>query len=189
MIVMQSKMKRDRLLVLTGLFAALICLFTAYICHIPMGPNGGYLHFGDSLIYVGASLLPQPYALIAAAIGGGLADLLTAPMWAPATIVIKALITLPFTFHAPKLLCRRNRIAPFLSWIISATGYFLAEKLIFGTDVALITSFFGSSIQSGGSLLFYYLIAGVLDKQSIKSKIFADTERTTKFHGSDSLYL
>ena len=62
---------RLRLLTLTGIFAALICLFTAYICHIPVGPNGGYLHFGDTFIYVAASLLPQPYALLAGAIGGG----------------------------------------------------------------------------------------------------------------------
>ena len=60
---------RLRLLTLTGIFAALICLFTAYICHIPVGPNGGYLHFGDTFIYVAASLLPQPYALLAGAIG------------------------------------------------------------------------------------------------------------------------
>ena len=80
-----------------GLFAAMITIMTAYICHIPYGANGGYIHFGDALIYLGAVFLPRPYALAAAAIGGGMADLLTAPMWAPATIIIKMLITLPFT--------------------------------------------------------------------------------------------
>ena len=110
-------------------------------------------------------------------------------MWAPATIIIKALITLPFTWKAQKLLCTRNRIAPFLSWIISTIGYYLAEGLIFGTYAALVTSIMGSAIQSGGSLLFYYLVAGVLDKQDVKNRIFVKTERTTKFHGSDSLYL
>ena len=168
----RTQQEKMRLLVLTGLFAALICLFTAYICHIPMGANGGYLHFGDTLIYVAAALLPQPYALLAAAIGGGLADLLTAPMWAPATIIIKALITLPFTWKAQKLLCTRNRVAPFISWIISTIGYYLAEGLIFGQYAALITSIMGSALQSGGSLLFFYLVAGVLDKQDIKNKIF-----------------
>ena len=64
----------------TGLFAAMITIMTAYIAHIPVGVNGGYSHFGDSLIYLAAVLLPTPYALVAAAIGGGLADLLTAPM-------------------------------------------------------------------------------------------------------------
>ena len=72
-----------RYITLTGLMAAMIALMTAYICHIPVGVNGGYIHFGDSLIYIAATLLPTPYALAAAAIGGGLADLMTSPMWAP----------------------------------------------------------------------------------------------------------
>ena len=62
-----------------GLFAAMITVMTAYICHIPYGVNGGYIHFGDALIYLAAVFLPRPYALAAAAIGGGAADLLTAP--------------------------------------------------------------------------------------------------------------
>ena len=84
-------LSKVRYLTTTGLMAALITIMTAYICHIPVGMNGGYIHFGDSLIYLTAVLLPRPYALAAAAIGGGMADILTAPMWAPATIIIKIL--------------------------------------------------------------------------------------------------
>ena len=51
---------------MTGIMAALITLMTAYICHVPVGANGGYVHFGDSLIYLAAVLLPRPYALAAA---------------------------------------------------------------------------------------------------------------------------
>ena len=91
---MNSQVKK---LTFTALMAAMITIFTAYICHIPVGQNGGYIHFGDSLIYIAACLLPWPYAMTAAAIGGGMADLLTAPIWAPATIIIKALISIPFT--------------------------------------------------------------------------------------------
>ncbi len=72
-----------------GLFAAMITVMTAYICHIPYGANGGYIHFGDTLIYMAAVFLPRPYALAAAAIGGGAADLLTAPMWANSKFSIK----------------------------------------------------------------------------------------------------
>ena len=57
-----------------GLFAAMITVMTAYICHIPYGANGGYIHFGDALIYLAAVFLPRPYALAAAAIGGGAAS-------------------------------------------------------------------------------------------------------------------
>lgn len=184
---MRSRQEKLHLLVLTGLFAALIALFTAYICHIPVGLNGGYIHFGDGLIYLAASLLPQPYALLAAAIGGGLADMLTAPMWAPATIVIKALMTLPFTSKNALLLPKRNRIAPFISWLIDLFGYFWAEQLLFGTQTALVSSLLGNSVQSGGSLLLYFLLAGVLDKQDFKAKLLSAEGMNS--HGTDSLYL
>ena len=87
----------------TGLFAALITIFTAYIGHVPVGVNGGYIHFGDGLIYLAATILPWPYAMLAGAIGGGMADLLTAPAWTLATVIIKALIVIPFTFHISSL--------------------------------------------------------------------------------------
>ena len=67
--------QRIRLLTSTAIFAAMITVMTAYICHVPVGANGGYIHFGDSLIYIAATLLPTPYALAAAAIGGGMAEI------------------------------------------------------------------------------------------------------------------
>ena len=100
--------KQTLKLVTTGIFAAMITVMTAYICHIPYGMNGGYIHFGDTLIYLAAVFLPRPCALAAAAIGGGMADLLTAPVWMPATVIIKMLIVLPFSGKNGKLLCRRN---------------------------------------------------------------------------------
>ena len=75
---MKTKSYRIHYLSITGVFAAMITVMTAYIAHVPVGANGTYIHFGDALIYLAAVLLPTPYALAAAAIGGGLADLLTA---------------------------------------------------------------------------------------------------------------
>ena len=69
----EQNTKTTVLLTLTGLFASMITVMTAYIFHVPYGANGGYIHFGDALIYVAAVILPRPYALAAAAIGGGLA--------------------------------------------------------------------------------------------------------------------
>ncbi|MCI8974244.1 MAG: TIGR04002 family protein [Lachnospiraceae bacterium] len=164
----ENKMKYRTL---TGLMAAMITLMTAYICHIPTGLNGGYIHFGDSLIYLAAALLPTPYALAAAAIGGGLADLLTAPLWLPATIVIKLLIALPFTCKSAKIVTPRNVAASVIACIISAVGYYVAEYLIFGTWAALIASLSGSLIQSGGSAVFFVILGLALDKTHIKTKL------------------
>lgn len=157
-------------LVTTGLFAAMITVMTAYICHVPYGANGGYIHFGDALIYVAAVFLPRPYALAAAAIGGGLADLLTAPMWAPATIIIKMLITLPFTSRDGRILGPRNIAAPFIAAVVSATGYWLAGGILFGSFEALLVSFAGSAVQSGGSAVIFLALAAALDRAHLKSR-------------------
>ena len=155
---------------ITALFAAIITVMTAYVCHIPVGVNGGYIHLGDTFIYIAAVFLPRPYALAAAAIGGGMADLLTAPMWAPATIIIKMLIVLPFTSKEGKILSTRNRIAPWIAFVISAVGYYLAEGILFGTFIAPLVSMSGSFIQSFGSAIAFYALSAAFDKAGIKVK-------------------
>lgn len=166
----ELKISKLHYMTITGIMAALIAIMTAYICHIPVGLNGGYIHFGDSLIYLAAVLLPRPYALAAAAIGGGIADLLTAPMWAPATIIIKMLITIPFTNKTSKIITKRNVIATVIAYFISGFGYFLAEYVLFGTWSVLLVSMSQSLIQSGGSAVFFVLFGLALDKAHFKSR-------------------
>ena len=163
-------LSKNRYLTMTGLMAALIANMTAYICHIPIGVNGGYIHFGDSLIYLAAALLPRPYALAAAAIGGGLADLMTAPMWTIATIIIKMLIVLPFSNESAKIVTPRNIIATVVAYFISAFGYFVAEYFLFGTWSALLVSLWGNLIQAVGSAIFFMIFGYALDKVHIKNR-------------------
>ena len=165
-----NKRQQTLKLTMTGVFAAMITIMTAYICHVPYGANGGYIHFGDALIYVAAVFLPRPYAMAAAAIGGGMADLLTAPLWAPATIMIKMIITLPFTSKEGRILCPRNIIAPFLAALLSATGYYMAQGILFGSFVSVLASFAGSAVQSGGSAIIFLALAVALDKAHMKSR-------------------
>lgn len=160
-------------LALSGVFAALITIFTAYIGHIPVGINGGYIHFGDGLIYLAAAMLPMPYAMLSGAIGGGIADLLTAPSWTLATVIIKALIVIPFSSGSVKILSKRNLVAPVLSYFISATGYYIAEALLFGTKAAILTSFCGSFVQSFGSMIFFLMLGTTLDKIGFKARMEA----------------
>ena len=109
-------------------------------------------------------------AMAAAAIGGGLADLLTAPMWAPATIIIKMMITLPFTSKDGRILCTRNIAAPFVSAVLSAIGYYLADGILFGSFVSPLVSFAGSAVQSGGSAIIFLALAVVLDRAHMKAR-------------------
>lgn len=160
--------KKIKNLTLTGLMAALITLFTAYIVHIPIGVSGGYIHLGDSLIYLSAVLLPWPYAMAAGAIGGGLADLLTAPMWAPATVIIKILIVLPFTYRGKGILNKRNLIAPVIAMFITVVGYYIADLIIFGKEAAFLISVTSNGIQGLGSAAVFYILSAALEKAGVR---------------------
>ena len=131
----------------TALFAALICVTTAYIFHIPFGVNGGYVHIGDSLIYLAAAFLPTPYAMFAGAIGGAMADILTAPVYAPATFIIGVIVAA----------------------VISFIGYYITDVILFGTWGALIPSIVGTLAQSGGSAVIFIILGSTLDKAGFKS--------------------
>ena len=77
-------------LVLAALMAALCTLLTLVI-RIP-SPMGGYLNLGDCAVLLSAWLLGPAAGAAAAGLGSALADLLGYPLYAPATLVIKALM-------------------------------------------------------------------------------------------------
>ena len=160
------------LLVTTALFAAAITVMTAYMLHIPI-PTGGYIHLGDALIYLAACLLPAPYAAAAAAIGAGLADLLTAPMWVLPTLVIKAVLVLFFTSKTERILCRRNCAAIVIAGLFSPAAYALAGCAMAGTMAAFIPQFLGTLVQGIGSGALFLAIIPALDGVKLKEHVGA----------------
>lgn len=85
--------EKTKALVLTGLLAALTCVATQLLKIA--SPTGGYLNLGDALVLLSAYLLGPLYGAAAAGIGSALADLLGGyPLYAPATLVIKAVMAL-----------------------------------------------------------------------------------------------
>ena len=157
-------------LVFAALFAAAITVMTAWFLHIPI-PTGGYIHVGDALIYLAACLLPAPYAVAAAAVGAGLADLLTAPVWVVPTLVIKALVVLLFTSREERILCRRNCAAAVIACVLSPTAYALAGCVMAGTWTAFAPQFLGTLLQGIGSGILFFLLAPALDGMKLKSRL------------------
>ncbi|MPM19242.1 hypothetical protein SDC9_65660 [bioreactor metagenome] len=157
--------------VTAALLAAAITIMTAFIFHVPVGASGGYIHFGDALIYLAACLLPTPYAIAAAVIGGGLADLLTAPAWMFASVIIKALIVLPFTSHGGRFVCKRNVLATVAAGVITVAGYYLAEGILFGGWAALVLSVTANLTQAVGSAVVFLILASALDRLDLKARL------------------
>lgn len=156
-------------MVLTALFAAIIFIFTAYILHIPF--LTGYIHFGDTFIYLAASLLPAPYAVAAAAIGAGLSDLLTFPIWVGPTLLIKSLTALCFSSKTSRIVCKRNILGLVLAFFTSVVGYYIATGLLF-QDWLIPMIRIGTDIVPPLVCAVLYLALGkILDQMKIRSFI------------------
>ena len=155
---------------LSAVFVGLIFVAITTLS-IPNG-FGGFIHFGDSLIYVAAAILPFPYGLIVAALGPGMFNLVRGPHWFPFTIVIKPIMALCFTNKGAKILgARRNIIAPFIAGAINTVLYFGANMFLFGGWAAGVAAFPGLIIQGVGSVVFYFVIAHALDRIKVKERV------------------
>lgn len=153
----------------TGIFSAIIFLFTAWL-HVPS--FNGYTHIGDGFLFLAASTLPAGYAAAAGAIGAGLADLFTGyGIWAPATLVIKAATACCFTSRAPTFLCRRNYLALIPALFLCSGGYFCYESLITGNFIAPLHGVPGYITQTALSSLVYLSLGKALDRSRLKPRL------------------
>lgn len=161
---------KTRNLVLAGLFAAIICITISI--HIPTGFNGGYVHLGDTFIYIAAVLLPTPYAMVAAGIGGGLADALAGGMiWVLPTIIIKPIMVLFFTSKLDNIICKKNILAIFIAGIVGWFGYYLAGAFISGSFIAPLATFFIDIMQPIGSGIIFLIAGYSLDRVKIRQRL------------------
>ena len=162
---------KTKYLVTASLFAALVCLTTAYILHIPVGVNGGYVHIGDSFIYLAAAILPTPYAMICAAIGAGMADLVSgAAIWIIPTIIIKPILVLFISSNGEKIITKRNIVGSFIAGFVGWFLYMISGGIISGTFVGAFVLSLVGFVQPIGSFIVFLLIGSTFDKLEIKKK-------------------
>ena len=173
------KQYKLRLTVLTAMFAALIIVTTAYI-KIP-APLG-YVHIGDSMVYLAASILPAPFGFFAAAIGGAMADLLAGyPQWAFPTAIIKALNVLPFflikllmsnRIKYEKIINSQNILMLIPTTLVTLGGYFVANTLMYDIGAA-IAELLPNLFQASASGIVFVAAGLSLDAVKFKSKVLS----------------
>lgn len=150
-----------------GMLTALACVLTM-IPQIPTG-TGGYVHFGDSIIYVTAAFLGPIAGAFVGAIGHSLADLLSGyVIFAIATFIIKGIIG----FSIGKILYgkfspARFVIAAVVSLLIVTLGYFIAEIPMFGVETAAVV-FISSPVQWLMSVVASAVFIPIINKYKSK---------------------
>ena len=164
-------------IVIAAMFAAMVAVMTAFV-QIKT-PTGGYVHLGDSMIYLAACFLPTPYAVAAAAIGGGIADLLVYPETIIYTVIIKAINAVFFSAKDKNLLTKRNALMTIPSGLVTVVGYSLSKliRMLLAGDSfqsALVNALWKmpeNAIQAVASALIFILIAAAFDKADIKRRM------------------
>lgn len=159
----KNNLKKLRLYSFSALFASMIFVATAYLPRLQIG--SGYVHLGDTMIFIAASMLPAPFAFAASVIGASLADLLTGfAVWVPATFIIKGATALCFTDKSKKIISRRNLFALICAAFLCSGGYYLYEALIYGNFLSPIAYIIPNLLQSSVSAVLYLLLAALFDK-------------------------
>lgn len=172
-----------RTVVLSAVMAALVFVLT-YTIKIPTAT--GYVHPGDTAVYLAAAMLPTPYALVAAGLGGALSDILGGYVsYAIPTFIIKALLTVAFVSQGERLVTRRNGVATAIGAVITVVGYYVtAALLLVLADANPVSSFFSAVpwasalstipenlMQAAVSAVAFLLIGRGLDRLGFKKRL------------------
>ncbi len=162
---------------MAGAFAALTCAATALL-HI-RSPLGGYFNMGDTLVLLSVLLLGKKWGTAAGAMGAALADVLLAYfVYAPATLVIKALTAL--TVWGVSALFRRKNygtllVSCALGELVMAGGYFLFELFLYGLAGSWESLLFTNLPQAAVNTVCASLLFLLLEKTHLAEKIQGGT--------------
>lgn len=154
--------KHIKLICISAMFAALVFVAT-FLVKVPLPV--GYVHIGDGIVFLASALLPLPYAMVASAVGVGLADLCAGyAIYIPITVIIRILTVLCFSRTKP-LLSWHNIIALAASIIICAVGYWGFEAIfVYENGIAALAGLPFNIAQSALGAVIYAVVAKAAGK-------------------------
>ena len=163
-----------RRMVLTALFAALSCVATLVI-QIP-SPTNGYFNLGDCFVLLGAFVLGPWLGCFAGGVGSMIADLISYPMYAPATLVIKGLMAL-LAGLILRAFAKRGRyitgetLGAVCGEVVMMAGYFTFEAFLYDPASALGSLLLTNLPQAGVGFAATLALCVVLEKAHLMGKL------------------
>ena len=173
---MMTDQKTNRI-VMTGLMTCLILVATMVV-RIPVPFTQGYVHLGDTMIFLGVLLLGKKNGTIAAGVGSALADLLGGyAYYVPWTLVVKALMAfvvgaaLEHQEKKGRLEDRGFRatglelLAMFFGGVEMTVGYYISASLMHGNWITPL----GSVPGNIGQFIVGMILAAILARAIYKT--------------------
>ena len=139
---------------LAAIFAALVAASTLMM-QIPVPATGGYINVGDALIFTSALLFGPMIGGVAGGVGSAIADIISYPVFAPYTLVIKGLEGLIAGYITDRKSVGKDLLAWTAGSIVMVLGYFIAEAYIMGLGPA------SAAVEVPGNI-FQVVFGGVI---------------------------
>ncbi len=169
-------------LVYTALMICLVLLGTI-LFRIPVPMTQGYVHLGDTMIFLGVLVLGKRYGAAAAGLGSALADILGGfAFWAPWTLVIKFLMAFVtgLIIERSSRSHKRSRSADRLVKLMAMTaggalmcaGYLVAETVMYGSFALAVVGLLWNMGQAVVGMALSMLIYSVLRNLPLAPKTF-----------------
>ncbi|MEF9951603.1 MAG: ECF transporter S component [Clostridium sp.] len=156
-----------KILVQTALALAIVTICTM-VFTVPIPGTQGYVNLGDTMIFTFAIILGKKRGALIGGLGAALADiLLGAVIYAPATLIIKALEGFLCGLIYEKIGESNKVVGTVLGCLVGAFtmafGYFAYDSILYGVGAAAGYIIF-NSIQGGGSILLALPLSNILSK-------------------------
>jgi uncharacterized membrane protein len=134
-------------------FTALVFIATAIIPPIPISATGGYLNFGETVIYACALLFGGITGGFAGGVGAAMADIfLGFGSFAPITLIVKGIEGYVVGTMGKGKPLRSQALAVIVGGVILVVGYFVFEVALFGLPAA-VTEVPFNMLQAGVGLV------------------------------------
>jgi len=174
-------------LVFTGLLMCLVTVATMFF-RIPIPFTQGYVHLGDSMIFLSILILGRRNGTIAAGVGSALGDILGGyAFWAPWTLVIKGLMAFIMgTFI--EAMEKRGKISPekavsameivamVLAGMEMVAGYYVASGFMYGNWTVGILSIPWNVGQFVVGMIIAVVLSHALSKTPVKKYFTAKSK-------------
>ncbi len=165
------KSQKTKRIVFAAVFAALIAICTRFTS-IPIPGTSGFVHVGDAFVFLAAAMLPTPYAVASAAVGGALADVMYGSLiYVIPTFIIKALMALMFFGKGEKLLSLRTLLSSIVAIVVLCAGYYVAEVILFESFISPLSGLVWNAGQGIFSAILFYILAAALDSSRAKERL------------------
>lgn len=125
-------------MVLMGLMTCLVIVATMFI-KIPIPMTQGYVHLGDSMIFLAVLILGKKNGSLAAALGSAMGDILGGyAFWAPWTLVIKFAMAWILGVFVERFEKKGEIVGMTAAGIVMTAGYYIASSVMYGSWIVTL---------------------------------------------------